>query len=85
LSRRNFFRQFNTRGKDGLAPPQIEEAVWLLWETLEGTPDYEDGFVLDGELYTPGVDRATSNGVANKKDAEDQKGLVMAIWDIIIL
>ncbi len=72
-------------GKSGIAPPQIEAATWVLWETLGNTPGYCDGFVLDGEFYTPGVDRATSNGAANKKDVDEQTGLIMAVWDFIPL
>lgn len=72
---------YKTRqGKNGIVPPQIEEAVRILYEINGKKP-----FVLDGEFYVPGVDRAKSNGIANKKDVSDQTSLIMAVWDYFFL
>ena len=75
---RNVF--YKTRqGKDNIVPKQIEEAMDLLYE------EYGKPFVLDGEFYVPGVARAVSNGIANKKDIVNQDSLVLAAWDFIPL
>lgn len=71
---------YKTRqGKNNIVPNRIADAMELIYDA------YGKPFVLDGEFYVPGVPRAASNGIANKKDIAGQDSLVLAAWDFIPL